>query len=325
MSNETESDNQPPILRGTYEELLIKVTEKYLDDSEFVAIELSENLNFTITIKGDNWDGEYIDARIAEYVIELQRVLQKCIANNLGVITALRGKHKPLVKVKLRKGSAEIYVKFFEFIKPYIDRMTPTQQMILILVILGLLAGGWGLKRVLEYFSSIDERDRTSDRDKRTLALLEKSIEANKEALEPIRMLITKMDEGDKIRFSDGNIELEYKDAKKMFPRKPKSEYSIAYVDNEYEVCDINLEEKTIEVAKNGNKLRADLILNPEDLSAFYNSIKAQQQQSPRELPCMDLNINIEFNAYRIKSASILGTGAPRPGARSLDSLRKLL
>ena len=325
MTNESEHNNQFPILRGTYEELLIKVSEKYLENTEFVAVEFSENLNFTITIKGDSWDGEYIDARIAEYVIELQRVLQKCLANNLGVITALRGKHRPLVKVTLKKGSADIYVKLFDFFKPYIDKMTSTQQFILILVILGILAGGWTLTKVLNHLSAKDKLNKDSEKDKKILALLEKSIEANKDALEPVRTLVTKMDEGDKIKFSDGNIELEYKDAKKMFPRKPKSEFSIAYVDDKYEICDINLEEKTIEVSKDCNKLRADLALSSEDLNAFYSKIETQQQQSPNILPSMDLNINVEFNAYRIKSAYILGTASPRPGAKSIDILKKLL
>lgn len=313
------------IIKGDLEKVLIEISNKYLDKQQFVSVDLSNNIDFTITLKGENWDGEYVDARIAEYVIAVQRIMQKNLAKNLGINSALRGKNKPLVKVKLKKGSAELCVKVFEYIRPYLDNMNSTQQMILFLTAMGLLGGGWTLNRILKHLEERHKNKLASERELKTQMLLEKSIDQTKEALLPLRGLVSKMTEHDVISFSQGNRTLNYEEAKKLFPRKPKSGYSREYIDGLYEICDINLEEKTLEISQDELKITANLILNNDDIASFYSKIEKQQKENPNVLPKMSLNIIIEYNAYRVKSADVFGTNPPRQNSKKLFEFKHLL
>ena len=283
---------------------------------EYSDIILPETLDFTIKISGESWDGEFVDARIAAYVLEVQRIVQRVLKTQLLVKTG--NTQTPLIRIKLSKGSVNLLVKVAEFFKPYIDKMTSTQQFIIVLATIGGLGGYFIGGQYLNYLVSVQKNQISENADIRKDEFIASAMEIAQKAADANKMLISKLKSGDEIRFSSIDKTYSAKDAKKMFPRNPKSDLSSGVADMKCKIANINLENDTIALLIGNEELKAQTMLSIEDRRKFYDEIK-ENEKNKGDLPELSLKIDILYNIYGIKSATIIGLGEARPNSKPFE------
>lgn len=301
-------------------EALEKAIQNYLNGNTSNDVALPETLDFTIRISGDTWNGEFVDARIASYVLKVQRIVQDVLKKNFPHETDKE--EMPLIRVKLSKGSVNLLVKVVEFFKPYIDKMTSTQQFIIVLVTIAGLSGYLINGQRISYLEFTQKNQINENADIRKDKFIESAMEIAQKAADANKVLITKLKYGDEIEFSSIRKTYSSKDAKKMFPRNPKSKLSSGFADTLCKITSIDFKNDTMVLLIGNEELKAQTMLSIEDRRSFYDEIK-NAKKTKGDLPEFHLNIDILYNKYGIKTATIVGIGDPRHGAKELSFFKQ--
>lgn len=289
--------------------------QNYLNGVELTSVELQSSLDFTIKISGTTWDGEFIDARIAAYVLKIQNIVRQIVTSKLQ--KRVNEQETPLIRVKLSKGSVNILVKIVEFFKPYLDKMTPTQQFIVVILTIGCLGGYWIEDRYLTHLLAIQNSQINERSDIRKDEFIAEAMDIAKTASEANKVLISKLRDGDEISFSSINKSFTAKEARKFFPKKVKSDLLTGEADAVCKIASIDLKHDAIVLLIGDDELKAHTKLSIEDRRRFYDEIKEAQKRKG-ELPEFSVNIDILYNEYGIKTATIVGFGEPRANSKRL-------
>lgn len=287
---------------------LIKANEENFD---LVEIESSDIFNYTIVVKGEFWDGEFIDARNAAYVIDLQKSFQKILEQSNNIYGITYNHSNNFVKVRLKKGSCEYVVQGLELLQPYLNKMESIHLMIALIAGIAAYAG----YNVVKCLSDAHERivsNKTHSSDVHRLAnTVDNALKVVQDATDVNRKLVSRMKEGDSILFDDKK-EISYKDAKQIFPRRSPEKMKQESADGVYEVIGNDFENGKITLLQDGNELTADMILPSAELSNFYDIVKESQMAQEKSLPVINFKITIEYNSRGIKNALVIGIGEPR-------------
>lgn len=293
---------------------LIKANEENFD---LVEIESSDIFNYTIVVKGEFWDGEFIDARNAAYVLDLQKSFQKIVGQTCDIYGINYNNADNLVKVRLKKGSCEYFVQGLELLSPYLDKMESIHLMITLVAGIATYAGC----NVIKYLSDAHERivankTHSSDVD-RLASTVDNALKAVQDATDVNRKLVSRMKEGDTLAFNDKK-EISYNEAKQIFPRRSPEKMKQESADGVYEVIGNDFENGKITLLQDGNELTADMILPSAELSKFYDIVKESQMAQEKSLPVINFKITIEYNSRGIKNALVIGIGDPRENSYPL-------
>lgn len=300
------------------EDLYSQLLKKYIEGVEFVSFDHDLISNFTITLKGELWNGEYIDARSAKYILELQKAFQQILTREI-TLTQYRGKEKPLIKVRIKKGSLEYVIEVLKFFEPYLNKMNSTDLTIVIVVFILSALGAYSVKKISETFESVKAKNSDKEISKKIADILERSIESSKIANETIRSLSNQMNKNDEASFSLTNKTYSSDEMKRMFPRRKPSMPLLSYADGVYEIANIDFENETLDLIQNNDLVEAQIIMSSNDANKFYDEIKKEQSINKNVLPKMILQVDVMHNAYGIKNATVVGVGKIRENSKNIS------
>jgi len=127
---------------------------------EIKRIELSEQFNYNIIIKGQSWDGQF-DQRISHIVTNVHKAIIAIYAESQG--KSIRSANSELKKInfrviaKVEDGSADIKIEILEFLKGIFNNMTAEQQLIGLTILTTGTVGFLGIKGVINYLHKKNE------------------------------------------------------------------------------------------------------------------------------------------------------------------------
>ena len=309
----------------SYQELIDNVVDYCISDVPIHEIEFDKDFNIKIIICGESWS-EYVDYRCANYVLKLQSVvnslLKEYIAEDRKELNLLK-KHV-IVKIKIDKGSSFINVDVLSSIKFIVSTMTNTQIFALCVISIGCAVGYMSYTKWLQYKEKVLSKAEDEET-KRNLIDLFSELNKKFDSLEkPVRSLINGMDENDKITLPGSPTPLNYYDAKKLYPRKPKTKKHEAYIDNSYLITGIKVETPLqVSLEKNGIHFSALVDLPDHMINEFYSTLEKKHKEG--EMPfTLDLQIYATFTKRKINTAIIQGIGEPRECSKDITKFVEL-
>jgi hypothetical protein len=287
---------------------------------------IAADFTLSIKLKGKTWDG-LVDIRVANYVTELQRTLDRARRD-----IALDTTDKPLVKVLVKDGSTELEAKVADIIQNMLNNMTSQQQFIALLTLIGCGLGGWSLKKILDWLSA---RQKANLEHQEKLAATTQTGDAFKEMNEtlrytlerldpekPVRTLVKGMAEDDTIYLPATSQPLSRDEARARYPRKPRVTPIEVKIDDNYQVASVAVEHPirlTLERGDLSFKAVLSNKLQPEDREAFVQKVKSVVENGGALR--VALHIDASLNDKAVVAAVIVGIGkAPREDAEDITN-----
>lgn len=282
----------------------------------------TDTLTFHNRIVGEGWD-QRVDPRIAQYVLTLQDTLDDLLAEHASVAYK---ETQPRVRVKIEEGSSVPWVEIFDFAKTL---FTPMTSELTFLTIMTGLVGTAGLLYLSRYLKHKEELHK-ADKENEALALHEKTklemlecyktfAENNQQQIQPSerppRKLVSLMEPEDLVFFAE-ETGMEKEQARKAAPKRlPRTEEQTTYADGEYVLKSITYTEgePVLYFSQGDHDAKAYIsALSDEDAEKLLSDIHAREQTEAMPFT-LKLQMNVRHTARRIKYASIVGSGDPRP------------
>nr|MBP8257101.1 hypothetical protein [Opitutaceae bacterium] len=288
------------------------------DPDRRFTLEVAESLTLTIKVKGVDWDG-FMDARIANYVVELQKTFER-IRSEVNP----EARERQLVKVQLKKGSAELIAKVADVVKNLTTNMSGTQQQVTVLVAIAVGFGCYSLIKYLEHIRKMQEEANRTRLNAAALQTLSENMTYTLQTIDPerpIRRLAKSMRSTDIIKIPSERAPLDRQEINERFPGKPRVTPVAVIIDDNYKVASIALDTPRVLGLERANisfKAQLDAELPDRDKESFVAEVKAalESGQSMK----VPLRIDAKVNDTRVTEALIVGIGQqPRKGSESLD------
>jgi hypothetical protein len=291
------------------------------EDLEF-SFEL-DTLNLNLKVEGESWNG-YVDARIANFVLEFDRKLRKAIKELLGDDAPKLP--RSFVKVELKDGSAKLKV-FVDKILNQLDGMKSKHKKA---VLIGLIACFTGVSVTTLITGAVIHSKEVAENaeEEATLQLAITTLGAVTKELahkkEPYRKLVDGMEKGDTITLASGTEKLTKAEAKKRYievEEPPTLEQNRDNIDFPYIVTNLDMEPNPwVATFKYGqHTFEAELIITDAELTEF-NELLATKKNAAEEI-AIDVQVSVLHNAEGILSAEVQGLGKPRRGSKRLSDL----
>ena len=307
----------------------IESWDKLLDNGVNVIIgamspeelKFGDDLTMTIRIKGETWNG-FIDYRGAQFVIDLQKAITNIYQELGGPEATLREIRKnATVKVKVVEGSSIVEVKLDEVLKKMAEKISGKQITLIAGLAIVCATGYFTTSEVLKYkqakLKSVQEKQLSETYVKEISSAMSKALDIieKKDIEAPTRKLINKMDGNDRIQLPGKSTEesLRKEEAKKLYPPKPKVRTTSGTFDGLYRIVGINMEKRPVEfkIIENEFEFSAKAELSDTDIETIAKNLEIAMKQN--EDLKVDFHLFAIYNDRGLKSASITGTGAPRP------------
>lgn len=291
-----------------------------LNELDYKNVSFGSGLTCTIKLAGDKWDGQ-LDANIAQILVSLQEL----IFDGYSVIMDL-----PLRDVKklfaddlritavLQPGCSLFSIDFIKLAKKMVSNMTSQQTFICALVLILAVSGYMSYSKTLEHTERMELLNSNNTIASSALELANTVVQDkvfNRKSDKVGKSIYSAMDKDDEITIESTGEVL----TKKQFrPRYPKMdvEVQIKYLDGEYKFFQMNTKNniKVIIADKNGQEIRADLMLSPDDITMLTERLL------DHEFVSVQINAKIDDNGD-ITEANIISLGAPRDTAVSISDL----
>lgn len=309
----------------TFDELIEYAVKNCIDNKPIERIEIEDEINVKIVICGESWS-EYVDYRCANYIINLQSEINKLIKEYIseGKKEYNLIKKNAIIKVKVDKGSSIINIDILESVKFIFGIMTNTQIFALCAISIASAVGYMSLVKFLQYREKILTKVEDEKTKKELISLFGSLNKRFDELEKPVRSLIQGMEENDKITLPGSSEPIEYYEAKRLYPRKPRTRQFDGYIDDEFLITDIKLETPVhVTLEKGGISFKALVDLPEGMVEEFYNTL--EEKHKNKEMPfSIGLQIKASFTERRINSATIQGIGASREGSRDITEIVKV-
>lgn len=307
----------------SFEELIEYGSAVLRKELPYVPVTLeTDTLVFHNRIVGEGWD-QRVDPRIAQYVLTLQDTLDDLLAEHS---TEGYKEAQPRVRVKLEEGSSVPWVEIFDFAKTLFTPMTSEQTFYTVMTSLAAIAGLLFTARRLKHKEELHRADKKNE----ALALHEKTklemlecykifAENNQQQIQPSerppRKLVSLMEPEDTIFFTE-ETGMEKEQARQAAPKRlPRTEEQTTYADGEYVLKSITYTEgePVLYFSQGDHDAKAYIsALSDEDAERLLSDIHTREQTEAMPFS-LKLQMNIRHTARRIKYASIVGSGDPRP------------
>lgn len=299
-------------------------------------------LTLSIKLQGEKWNDDFVDITIAKYVIALQE--------NLNDILERYGfpSDSILIKVKVEKGCKKIIAdlkEIAETIVKFTSNMSGNQKVVFVLILCGTLLLWDGVSEFAKYKTEKLEKEmieiinKNSQNSENNISeISQTAIENIKEIIKtipqiaetqqtytrPFRIIKDEMEDSDKIALNnDFNFISKDKFAKKLKQtRNQKSEFQNLYIDGKYKITEIDGEKKIAKILINEKETSISFLdFSKEDTERLINLWGQGGKLSDNDI---NLQITLECNAYRVKSAKIIGIGTPRENVISPEDIEAL-
>ena len=242
------------------EEYIDSLTNENPTDNLSEILKNYQHLEFSIKIRGANWNDDYVDATIAKYVLAMQESLND-ILEDYEI-----PKNTILIKVKIEKGCKKIIANLeglINSLRAFCNNMSGGQKLIFCLICLAGFSAWEGIPAYKDYMIAKQEAKRavliqksSTDATIESLKAIDNAIEALKEVAEnksvydkPYRIIERELEESDKIAINNDSSFI----SKSLFAetlrskRNPRREFENKYLDGEFHIVDIYAD-KEIEV-----------------------------------------------------------------------------
>jgi len=305
-------------------------------------LDIDDSINYSIKIKGDKWDGSHIDVRMAQYVIDLQKQINEILLE-AGVAS-----DTILVKVKIEQGCAEFWLNLKEFLLELVKDMTPKQKFAIVTMVLvgicvyltyGQISSAYwnhqkealNIERDIQ-MRKMENEDKKSERESIQAILrrneeirtaVEIAMDRQSDAETPVRNLIKKMAENDKIsNIGSPEVTKEVALAITKITRKSRSSFSNKYFDGKWRILNIDLDEKTINLGREAFPELRKLSLEKLSASDILKIFKAfESKVDDISSVEMDFQITAKVNAYTAKDYEIVGIAPARENSITPDEI----
>ncbi len=305
---------------------LIEYAVKCCLDNEIIEdIEFDDSFEVKLTVCGDSWS-EYVDYRSANYVIHLQNEINKILKEYVadGSKEYNFYKKQAIVKVKVKQGSQILDVDVIESIKLILNAMTNTQIFTLCAISIAGAVGYFSYTKWLQHRETILTKTE-DEKTKRELISLFSGLNKKFDNLEkPVRALIQGMEEDDKITFPGSTEPLKFYDAKRLYPRKPRTRRIEGPIDSNFLITDLKLETPVhVTLERGGVSFKALVDLPEEMVENFYHIL--EEKHKNEEMPfSLDLQVHATLTERKVHAAIIEGIGQPREGAHEITDIIKI-
>ena len=294
-------------------------------EAEMQPVILSDNFNYHIRLHGEFWD-EKIDYRIAQLVLELQKAIKDIYNETSGEVLDLNkiddDIKELLIKVTLKKGSADIVAALKGAFEKMINKMNGKEAVISVAIIASAFLSYYSYDRhmnykekALQYTNQAQVVEKLSE-----IALSQADIIERSQV--PTKIIINKMKEHDTIEFVNKGKRFTFEESKDLFPRKPRTKPDNYYIDDEYIVLGINFDEENVHLDKNGYDFWANYNdLSSEDVRTMHNVF--EQSRPNRVLPKLNIQLTARVKKGKLYSAIATGLGEKRNGSTNINDLLK--
>lgn len=302
---------------SSLEELAIFVYE-HINDEKAPEFSIEGKIVSRLHVYGDSWDYR-ADKRTAKYLLSIQAVADEIIEEYCGL-----ERKSILIKTEIKNGCHLPEVDWTNLLLALVNKMENWQAFTLGVMSLLGAAGYFWFSRYLNY----KEHDANNENLKNALNCISKMSEdkVNNSCEKPTKILISSLEENDKISFNNDPEKIPAPEIKKYAPpRAPRSEETTTYADGVYTVLGRHYENEEIllELKQNGVHVDAHLdMLDNNDRQAFWDEINRMESEGAFPMT-MDLQINVVHTSKKIKGVFLIAQGSPRENKtiKTLDSV----
>jgi hypothetical protein len=323
------------VLRVSNLDQLVDYSLLLHNDYEVVKrIELSDDFNFRIVIKGNTWDGKF-DQRVAEIVTSMYNLVIRLYSETEEI--SLRTAKKRLKKVRvvavIEDGSLKLLLEILDSLKAglvkALEKMEPKHVITAIALVCSTILASQGV----DVFKQRNEellqiRLREVDAQERI-----KIIEASNKAIEdvardfkivhyaakPMQTIANQLAEEDTVYLPNTDKTYSSEEYKKSLPVSYDvmlEEQKVIYLDDSYRVLEwSNYEKQLVVLEKDGMKIKnVELLLDDADQATFVGVHVGSREP-------IVLNVTAKVQNDKIISSQIIGVGAARQNSIKLETL----
>lgn len=319
---------------SNFEELLDYSLKVFNGWEEVKKVELSDNFNYRVIIRGEGWDGQF-DQRVSQIVLGVHAAVIAAHAQAEGISyrsASLRFKKDIRVIATVNDGSLDLLVKIAGAIEKAFDKMDGKQALIGVAMIsasvLGYVGISGGFKTLQQRNEHLHQQvlaDKSIEERKELLktsntAILEAyklakhDLQASQKASDAILSVIS---ENDTVSFPVVSKTYSKKEIKENLEIPASEPIKAYYVDDEYLIREWkHYDELTGVIEVNGERLKdVEVLLNEGE--------KEQLAKLVNTLGKVALQVTVEIQDEKVKGTKIIGIGAKRETAVPLSSLLK--
>lgn len=318
-----ENPNSPSFLKTIDESINNLIQNKKYE----INSDILNSVSFKIKIRGKDFDDDFVDINIANYIIQLQQKI-----NDILELNGLE-ENKILVNVKVEKGCKEI--------KAFLKVIGNMNSDIAKVISIGIISVGIATPILAPYyFDYLNEKlhketetlriKSDSERDTKLIETLDNFSMAISTARDlksdlekPMRDILKSTSESDEASINNSPFKKRDDILKELKPtRNPKSEFQNLYIDGKYKITEIDGEKKCAKILINGKEKSISFLdFSKEDTERLITLWGKGGELSDNDI---DLQITLECNTYRVKSAKIIGIGTPRENVISPEDIEAL-
>jgi len=285
-----------------------------------------DELQLQIKLSGPSWHG-VIEKPVAKFLIDLDAMLADEFKSQ-GIV--LPETNHGLVALQVKEGSWDALLKYSKDAAAAFSSMTPGQQILVAVTVLAAV-GIYKASDIIKALKSVQlkkaEQDAEEIRSKERVELVEavgKIVVEQARLQAPIRSLVNKMDENDKIELPAQEKPLKKSEAKETLAPRPRSSTSVYYIDHRYRIEELSTKDPEnwqIGISYGDVSFRAALELDESEVQKLLKDFQEAHEAGSAIAP--DLHVNAKISAKGVTSARVVGIGAPRQKAASLSNALK--
>jgi hypothetical protein len=297
-------DNEKIVLNSP-QELVDFVLSDLPEDYNLTNVTFGDGFKLVIKLEGPQWqDNGFIDHRLAQYIINLQRDI-------LGVYNEITGEHvsrrsaqdvlRPLtVKVRVESGSTQVFSDIPKVLTSMVQKMDSTDM----LVAFGIGVAAWVAAKFLDKWWDARKAVQLKEKEKqisdRQLGSIDKAIAVADRAVvqahqhqDGMRYLIGCMDKGDRLEMPQTGKTYSRQEAKQAAPKKVKVEPpkpDAQLVDDTFEVVAQDFRDFSVKISIQGYSVPASTsTMRPGDRKKLYE--KFSEADINQKLPEIKLRV----------------------------------
>lgn len=295
-------------------QVLSQALEAQLKGDDNYDIDIS-GFNIRLNIKGAAWSGA-VGKPLAKFILDLDKKIEDEM-RKLGVLVP-ESEHG-FIALEVTHGSSDVWFKYTEGILKTWNKVK-TKDKIILLTALLIALGVWKATDIINAVNAPEmERIKSAEKTEFVKSVISLA-DSNRELQQPLRSLLSKLDEKDTVRLPVTEDHVSKEDAKETLEKGSRVKPVSQYIDGRYIVLDLKTRkpnEWQITLKFGDVIFPAKLELSHEDVSSLLAQFTAAHEKGSEIAP--DLQVTAMVSEKGVKSATVIGLGAPRDKSMRLS------
>ncbi|HEY8902801.1 MAG TPA: hypothetical protein VIM48_03780 [Chthoniobacterales bacterium] len=285
-----------------------------------------DELHLRIRLTGPAWAG-VVDKPVAKFLVDLDEMLTDEF-KSLGI--PIPENTHGLVALQIQDGSWDAVLKYSKEVFEGFAKLKPTQQILIVGTVLAVV----GIPQTDKIISALnqprveqikadeatkEEQTRSQER----IALVNavtKIGERERELQRPMRSLVNKMSDDDRIQLPGKAKALQKDEAKETFTSGARTKSEQYYIDAPFKVESLNTKDPEhwqIGLSFGDNYFRAEVLLSKEEMARLLKDF--QEAHSAGKAIAPHMHVTAKVTEKGVVSAKVVGLGEARMGAVRLS------